>query len=39
ARPYQEQGLLRPVLTVEELYAEIIAALRGEVDDRQVLPA
>ncbi|WP_338823923.1 Energy-coupling factor transporter ATP-binding protein EcfA2 [Moorella humiferrea] len=39
ARPYQEQGLLRPVLTVEELYAEIIAALRGEVDARQVLPA
>ncbi|WP_406676906.1 energy-coupling factor ABC transporter ATP-binding protein [Moorella sp. ACPs] len=39
ARPYQEQGLLRPVLTVEELYAEIIAVLGGEIDARQVLPA
>ncbi|MEW8958087.1 MAG: ABC transporter ATP-binding protein [Moorella sp. (in: firmicutes)] len=40
ARPFQEQGLLRrPVLNVEELYAEIIALLGGETNGRQVLPA
>lgn len=38
-RPFRETGLFRDVLTVEDLYKEIISLLRGEARVPQILPA
>lgn len=38
-QPFRPAGLFREVLTVEDLYAEIISILRGEKHVPQVLPA